>query len=99
MASAGRGEPRCSFEIADKIVQLLKADEEARARWNTLLGRGISASMRDTFMAYQKGRRGEYSHTGAIKRTSVTESCSIGNHMMGAGPHLLAALSRAKVLS
>lgn len=89
MASAGRAEPRCSFEIADKIVQLLKNDEEARNRWNTLLGRGISASMRDTFIAYRNGRRAEYHHkarasgyAGAVKMD-----------------RLCAALSRAKVVS
>ena len=57
MASAGRAEPRCSLESAQKIVDLLKVDEEARKRWNTLLGRGISATMRDTYVAYNANRR------------------------------------------
>lgn len=64
MASAGRGEPRCSLESAQKIVDLLKIDEEARRRWNTLLGRGISATMRDTYVAYSANRlRGRVSHS------------------------------------
>lgn len=98
MASAGRGEPRCSFEIADKIVQLLKNDEEARCRWNTLLGRGIGAAMRDTFVAYSRGRRGEYVHGGAAKRTARVDYAA-GTVMAGVGPHLLSAISRARVVS
>lgn len=44
------------MESAQKIVDLLKVDEEARARWNTLLGRGISATMRDTYVGYVANR-------------------------------------------
>jgi len=97
VASAGRGEPRCSFEIADKIVTLLRTDEEARNRWNTLLGRGISASMRDTFMAYRNGRRAEYHHVGAAKRTARTDA-SYCPQAINMG-RFVAALSRAKVVS
>lgn len=95
MGSDGRGEPRCSYEIADKIVTLLKNDEEARCRWNTLLGRGIGASMRDTFLSYSRGRRGEYVHGGAAKRASTSriDASEINNSKF------FASLSRARVIS
>jgi len=99
VASAGRGEPRCSFEIADKIVTLLQNDEEARSRWNTLLGRGISASMRDTFLAYRNGRRGEYYHVGAAKRTTKADSNAFTNFDRAIAGNLLSKLSRARIVS
>lgn len=89
MASAGRGEPRCSFEIADKIVTLLRNDEEARGRWNNLLGRGISASMRDTFLSYRNGRRAEYQHKPSISKYSGAVKMD----------RLCSKLSRARIVS
>lgn len=96
MASAGRAEPRCSFEIADKIVTLLRTDEEARNRWNTLLGRGISASMRDTFLSYRNGRRAEYSHQSATRSQKMETVCC---PQSAKTIRFIAALSRAKVVS
>lgn len=96
MASQGRSEPRCSAYIADKIVTLLKSDEEARNRWNTLLGRGIGAAMRDTFMSFNRGRRGEYTHNSATRALNARAPMdgAIRNHVK-----FCAAVSRGRIVS
>lgn len=53
----GHHSPKCTAEKAQQIVDLLREDEEARCRWNTLLGRGIASNARDTYVAFQANRR------------------------------------------
>ena len=96
--SQGRAEPRCSAYIADKIVTLLENDEEARCRWNTLLGRGIGASMRDTFMSYRNGRRAEYVHNAATRALNARIDSSTQSSVLQLN-RFCTALSRARIVS
>jgi hypothetical protein len=97
--SKGSAEPRCSFEIADKIVTLLENDEEARCRWNTLLGRGIGAAMRDTFMSYRNRRRAEYVHNAATRALNARIDASFTPGWSQQTARTCAALSRARIVS
>ena len=95
MAKAERYQS-CSFGIADKIVTLLENDEEARCRWNTLLGRGIGASMRDTFLSYMNGRRAEYTHQSATRALNARfeQNGFTRNHV-----RVCSAVSRGRIVS